>query len=158
MFDYSIDRLWSTFPTPILNILDIKIDKKQVNSASFGDYLYFLAGGENAIGGMRTGQFAGTGLAAFGWFYLAIMGFGFIPLFFLLDLFSLKIISDKKPKILISISGLLLLSFVFTFIGTSASSESIISIFTFIIRGWIQIILLYIIVYKISRFFNKSFP
>lgn len=155
MFKYSIDRFLSTFPSPIISFFGVKVNKKQVSSASFGDYLYFVAGGENAIGGMRTGHFAGTGIAAFGWFYLAIMGFGFIPLFFLLDLFSLKITSEGKPKILFSLSGLILISFIFTFLGTSTASESIISIFTFILRGWIQIIVLYIIVYKISSFFNN---
>lgn len=148
MFDYSIDSFLSTFPTPVLNLFNIDVDKNKVNSGSVGDYLFFCSGGENAIGGFRTGHFAGTGMAAFRWWYLLVLGIGMIPLFFLIDLFSYKVV--------ISLVGLISITKIFTFLGTSTASESVVSIYNYILRGWIQSIVLYYLIFKVTLFLSKK--
>ena len=155
MLNYSIDRFWAILPSPILEVMQIDIDKKSVTSNSFGDYLYFCNGGENALGGFRTGNFAGTGMAAFGWWYLVILGIGMIPLFFLIDLFTFNFKKKGTTKVFFSLVGLILISTIFTFWGTSSASESVVSIYTFIVRGWLQSVLLYFVVFKLSSSLSK---
>lgn len=151
MFDYSIDRFWAILPSPILAIFQIAIDKKKVTSASFGDYLYFCNGGENALGGFRTGHFSGTGIASFGWWYLAILGVGMIPFFLIIDLYSITYKSLGISTVVISLAGLIQITTIFTFWGTSSASESVVSIYTYLLRGWIQSIILYYLVFKFSQ-------
>ena len=155
MLNFSLDRFWAIIPSPILNILPINIDKKKITAASFGDYLYYCNGGENALGGFRTGHYAGSGMAAFGWWYLAVLGIGMIPLFFLIDLYFFNFKSNNTYNVLFSLAGLILSSTIFTFWGTSTASESVINIFTFIFRGWIQSVILYLFVFKISSFLSR---
>lgn len=156
MFSYSVDRFWAILPSPILDLMQIAVDKKRITSSSFGDYLYFCNGGENALGGFRTGHFAGTGMASFGWWYLVILGIGMIPLFFLIDLFSFNFKINNTSNIVFSLAGLFLISTIFTFWGTSSASESVVSIYTFLLRGWLQSILLYFLVFKFSFIISKT--
>lgn len=155
MLNYSSDRFWAILPSPILDLLQIAVDKKSTTSVSFGDYLYSCNGGENALGGYRTGHYAGTGMASFGWWYLAILGIGMILLFFLIDLFSFNYKLNNTRKVVFSLIGLILISTIFTFWGTSSASESVVSIYTFILRGWLQSIVLYLLVFKISSSLSK---
>jgi hypothetical protein len=155
MFDYSVNRIVSTFPTPILNLFNVDVDKKETNSGSFGDFLYSFSGGKNAIGGFRTGHFAGTGMAAFGWWYLVILGIGIIPMFFLLDVFSFTYNINDRPKVVVSLAGLIIITTIFTFLGTSTASESVVSVLNYVLRGWIQSVVLYYFVFKISLSLSK---
>ena len=152
MFVYSLDRFWAILPLPFLDILNIEVNKNKVNSASFGDYLYMCSGGENALGGFRTGHFAGTGIASFGWYYLPLLGFGIIPLFFLIDLYTFNFRLNDSLNVVFSLGGLIYITFIFTFLGTSSSSESIVSVYSFLLRGFIQSILLYLLVIKTTNF------
>jgi hypothetical protein len=151
MLNYSIDRFWAILPSPILSIFQITNDKKKVTSASFGDYLYFCNGGVNALGGFRTGHFSGTGIASFGWWYLAILGLGMIPLFLIIDFYSITYKSLGNPNVIICLAGLIQITFIFTFWGTSSASESVVSIYTYLLRGWIQSVILYYLVFKFSQ-------
>jgi hypothetical protein len=161
VYYYSIARIWATFPAPVLNTFDIEVDKSLVNGSSFGDYLYFKAGaGEQVLGGMLTGHFAGTGMAAFGWWYLLILGIGMIPIFLLFDVFFMKNDSGfsssgtkHQTRLYFSLCGLMNLTPVFMFLP----AESVITIATFLIRGWIQIIFLYWVLYQITRRLNSLF-
>jgi hypothetical protein len=156
MLNYSIGRFWSILPSPILDILPLNINKTEITAASFGDYLYFCNGAANAIGGFRTGHFAGTGMAAFGWWYLWLLGIGVLPLFFLIDLYSYNFKINNKSYVVFSLAGLILISTIFTFLGTSSASESVVSIYTYLLRGWIQSVVLYFVVFKISRSLSKA--
>ena len=153
MQEFSINALWESLPQPVLSILKIKIDKDFINSISFGDYLYYRAGGLETPGGYRTGQFASTGMLSFGWWYLPLLGIGIIPLFFLLDLFVIAFFDLKQQKYYthLSLAGLISITSYFMFLSLSNYSESVVNIYTYIIRGWIQMAFLYWIVYLISR-------
>jgi hypothetical protein len=146
MLQYSIDKFWAILPAPVLSFLHIEVDKITVNASSYGDYLYYIAGGRSALGGLggfRTGHFAGMGMATFGWWYLLLLAVGVIPLFFLVDLFVLYYVEDGIPYTYLSLAGLIEITFFFTFFSVSNFSESIVNIYTFFLRGWGQMLLLY---------------
>lgn len=149
----SIDRFWAILPQPMLSLLQINIDKTYVTSSSYGDYLFMRAGGSSALGGFRTGQFAGTGMAGFGWWYLLILAIGIIPMYFLLDLFVIwdrnKI--SKKYKTYISLAGLIPITAYFMYLSLLTTSESVITIYSFLLRGWMQSVFLYWFIFFLAR-------
>jgi hypothetical protein len=156
----SIDKIWASFPQPMLSALNVKLDKEYLISASFGDFLYDQAGGQNALGGFRTGQFASTGMAAFGWWYLAILGVGMIPIFFLLDLlvvFRLTNVSGQSFDNSLSLAGLTAITSFFQFLSLGSTSESVVNIPIFLLRGLPQMLLLYWLVFYISKKLTTGF-
>lgn len=151
--EYSIDKIWTSFPQPVLNLLDVNVNKTEIISSSFGDRLFARAGGSNALGGFRSGQFASTGMAAFGWWYLAVLSFGILPVFFLLDLFVLQIKNIKTgiTTTRISLAGLIPITSFFMFLSLASTAESVINVVAYILRGWPQLVLLYWTVFHLSR-------
>lgn len=152
MLEFSIDRFWAVFPLPMLKAFQINIDKDAVISSSFGDYLSFRAYHSGSfLGGHRTGHFAGTGLSAFGWWYLLLLFIGALPLYYLFDLFVFSSRQGKgtaNENVYISLAGLLLLSYIFMILATA---ESVVSHFTYLFRGWIQFVFLYWIISQFAR-------
>lgn len=151
MFDYSVARFWSVLPQPLLDVLQLNIDKKKILSASIGDQMLHVAGGSNALGTFRTGQFASTGMASFGLGYLLLLGFGLIPLFFLLDLFVIYRQTNDNIYTFISLGGLLPITSFFMFLSLSTTSQSVIFIFTYMLRDWPQLVTLYLLLFFVSK-------
>ncbi|WP_170299131.1 hypothetical protein [Larkinella terrae] len=151
MFNYSVDKFWSTLPAPIISFFRIKIDKLTLNTFSYGDYLYYRAGGQYIPGAFRTGHFAGTGLATFGWWYLLLMGVGVLPLFFLVDLFVVNFRENGYNSTYLSLAGLIEITFFFTLFSVSNFSESVVNIYSFFARGWFQMLLLYWLLLFVTR-------
>jgi hypothetical protein len=156
MLKYSADYLLGGLPDPVLKALKIDVDKASVYSVSIGDYLYLAAGGYGTVSGFRTGHFAGTGMATFGWWYLLILGIGMIFIFYLFDKFFLvRYVPDDSPghmlqrKLQFSFCGLLALTSVFLFF---TALQSVIQIGMFMYRGWIQLVLLYFVMFHATRF------
>ncbi|MBS1608191.1 MAG: hypothetical protein JSS98_03245 [Bacteroidetes bacterium] len=159
MYRYTMDRFWAILPQPLLDQIPVFVDKKSVASVSFGDYLYYRAGADaSVLGGFRTGQFAGTGMTSFGWWYLLILGIGVVPVFFLLDLFVLTIYNykNKSGSTIISLAGLLPITSIFMFLSLSTPSESVINLYTYILRGWPQSIILYLTLYFLVKILSKK--
>lgn len=162
MFQFTIDRFLSNLPKPALAFLGLDVDKEAVTSMSFGDFLHYNAGADaNVLGGFRTGHFAGTGMAAFGWWYLLILGLGIMPVYYLYDkLFIRNKVagpSAERPFFLeprFSFCGLLTLTSIFMFLPT----ESVMAPFSFLFRGFIQLLLLYFLVYHFTRFLSILMP
>ena len=162
IYNYTIDRLWVTLPEPALDFLGIEVDKRTVNTCSFGDYLYYKAGaGATSLGGYRTGHFAGTGMAAFGWWYLLILGLGMMPVYFLYDklLFKRKRVTNSSSQnngheTFFSFCGLLELTSIFMFLP----AESVINPYIFLIRGFFQMLLLYFLVFHLTRLLAVLVP
>jgi len=148
MQKYAMDKVLATFPQPVLTFLNIDIDKQAISVGSFGDYLFYRASG-TAFGGFRTGQFAGVGLASFGWWYLLILGVGMGIIYFLHDLFLVY----KKDSFnsYISLAGLTAITSTFMFLSLSSNSQSVTNLFSYILRGWLQLVILYLAVYFIAR-------
>lgn len=152
MLAYTIDHFFSILPLPFLETLGLNVDKAFVSSGSFGDYFHYkVTGNAWAIGGFRTGHLSGVSMAAFGWWYLAILGIGLIPIFILFDKFSIRkstrFLSSNAAPITFSLCGLLVLTDIFRFL----TIESVEGIGAFLLRGWIQMILLYALFYQSTR-------
>jgi len=156
MQQYSIDHFWGILPDPFLTALGIDVDKEEAYSYSFGDCIYLLAGGTGFPKGFRTGHMAGTGLAAFGWWYLAILGVLIMPTFLLFDKLYKKIRSPKEDgpsRAQFSMCGLLLITTIYQFMF----AESVVNIAEFLVRGWIQMALLYFFVFHFTRILSMMF-
>jgi hypothetical protein len=149
---YTYNRFLVIFPDPVLKYFGVSLNKKDFISTSYGDYIFFRAGGEFALGGLRVGHFAGTGMATLGWYYLLFLGVFTYPLFFLFDLFVLKINSINKNTYILSLAGLSSIITAFLFYTNSTSSESVTTIVNFLIREWIQIVVLYLLIFKLTKF------
>lgn len=151
MQDVIFGKYLSTLPQPLLNILKFDLDKPFYAEASFGDFLFMRKTG-TGYGGFRVGHFMGLGLASFGWWYLAVLFGGAIILFNFIDSFVERTgIGSSR----ISIVGFLSTLFFFTYFGNSTSSESVTTIFHYITRGWIQTVLLYVVLFWIARKVSK---
>lgn len=152
MYNFSINYIWAALPQPVLDAFGMtNVDKVMLKGISVGDYLYYVAGGPTeALGGYRTGHFAGTGMATFGWWYLLLLGVGMIPVYFLFDVFFKKIhiTSANTLGFQISLCGLVVLDGIFRFLSPS---ESVVGIATFLVRDWVQLALLYFLIYHFTR-------
>jgi hypothetical protein len=154
MLDFSIDQILASLPTPVLKAFNFDVDKETLHTLSFGDYLYVLSGGYGTPTGWRVGHVAGTGMATLGWWYLAALGVGILPMFYLNDkLFRPKRIDSLAPV------GLPEQKFIFSFCGVISLTsffqlllfESVFQCITYLMRGWIQMVLLYFVMFHVSR-------
>jgi hypothetical protein len=153
MLNFSIDYVLSILPEPMLAFFNIDVDKETTRSLSMGDYLYLAAGGGGTVSGFRTGHIAGSGMATFGWWYLGVYGLLIIPIFFLIDKFVMKKRGPDQREVtqgttVISLCGMLFITVIFLF----TSNESLPAIAQFLVRGWIQMALLYFVIYHLTRF------
>ncbi|QNP51197.1 hypothetical protein [Hymenobacter qilianensis] len=159
VFDFTINHFLANLPSPVLNLLGVNFDKRSVNQVSFGDYLFSKVYAKpQALGSFFTGHFAGTGMAAFGWWYLAILGVGIIPVYFLYDKLTIQTRALHQPtaafhtKLRFSFCGLLFLTPIFQFFP----AESVEKIGAFLLRGWLQMIILYFVLYHLTYFLDKA--
>lgn len=162
MQQYSLDAFIAIFPQPLIDLFDLDVDKDWILSMSFGDFMYALSGGQGTLEGYRTGHVAGTGLAAFGWWYLALLGISAIPLFYLNDKLvknRLNVAAGDNGSInrtYVSMCAVLFLTTFFQFMML----ESVVQIMTYLVRGWLQMVALYFIIYhvslRIARLFEKK--
>lgn len=159
MQQYSLDAFIAIFPQPVIDFFGLDVDKDWTLSMSFGDFMYVLSGGQGTLQGYRTGQIAGTGLAAFGWWYLALLGVTVIPLFYLNDKlvrYRTSFADGENRVTQLSMCGVLFLTPFFQFFLL----ESVVQIVTYLARLWIQMIVLYFVIYhislRISRLFEKK--
>lgn len=159
MQEYSLDYVLGQLPDPFLKAFNIDVDKEFIFSISVGDYLYLTAGGTGVESGFRTGHIAGTGMATFGWWYLLLLGIGMIPVYWLTDKFSKKKNTSDTPnqpgsqQLQLSFCGMLALTSFFGFLR----SESVIMLATFLIRGWIQMALLYFLMFHATNILSGRF-
>lgn len=159
MQKYTIDYIWGMFPDPILKRINPDVDKEKIYTLSFGDYIYSLAGaGANVYGGFRTGHFAGTGMAAFGWWYLVVLGVTIIPVFILFDkLCMLQNVSLqggrlRKQILNFSVCGLLSITIIFQFLPM----ESVANIVTYTVRGFTQMFFLYFLIFHATKIMSRA--
>jgi hypothetical protein len=156
MRDYTIDQLIVALPDPVIKMFNFDVDKELVLSLSFGDYLYVLSGGVGTPTSFRVGHMAGSGMAAFGWSYLLLFGLIIIPGFYLNDKFFRKkpassIDEDSGLKYQFSFCGILALTTFFGFLIL----ESVVQGATYCMRSWPQMVVLYFIVFHMSRIMSS---
>ncbi|KGK29319.1 hypothetical protein [Cellulophaga sp. E6(2014)] len=140
----------SLFPTPLLSLFGIYLDKSEFKY-SRGDFLY-----GSGFGGYRVTSHIGDGLATFGYWYFLLQFFCFLIIFKLLNTFTYY----KDKRINYAPFGLMNL---FTFLGMFRNAQGIIGDVGYIVRGYIQGIVTYLIIYYIVRSifrvlnFNKKY-
>jgi hypothetical protein len=153
MMDFAYNYFIGALPDPFIKFFNFDVDKEVAYSISMGDFIYLNAGGYGTPEGFRVGHFAGTGMATFGWWYLLLLGVGMVPCFFLFDKFQQKkktinfATGTDSSQINFSFCGMLSLNSVFQFLP----NESVTQLGTFIIRGWIQLALLYFAIFHVTR-------
>ena len=143
------DFFWIALPQPFLDALKIDINKRDF-MFSIGDRLANMAVGVS-LGGFRTGSVFGQGWALFGaLFSLVYFAMCFI-LFAALDIFSKPTINRT---IIISVIGMLNLWPNFLF---GITADSFHALFIGVVRGVLQSVLMYFIVFWIAKMITKTF-
>ena len=132
----------ATFPTPILRLFGIKLDKNTLEMSS-GDMLY-----GKGFGGYRVTSHVGDGLATFGYWYFLIQFVAFFLVFKLLNsfVFYAKGAVRYAPFALIS---------VFTFLGMFRNAGGVSQDISYIIRGFAQGVFTYLVIFYLVRFLLK---
>lgn len=153
MLQYAQDYIVGALPDPLIKLFGFDVDKETIYGISTGDFIYLLAGGTGYPGGFRMGHFAGTGMAMFGWWYLGILGVGMLLIFVLFDFLCRSVRSHDHSGYSVQFScyGLLTLTTIFQFLP----NESVISIVPYVLRGWLQMLILYLIALYIGKFVDR---
>jgi hypothetical protein len=143
-----LQKVLCTIPSPLLKLLHISVDKEFVNSGCGGDVIYNISGARNAMGGFRTGSLIAIIYGIFGWHYPIWIGFTALGLYLVADTLVLwKIGSSGQYSQCFSLV-ILISMYVITFFLTSAGGgcDAYSTVVAFLIRGFIQMSLLYALV------------
>jgi hypothetical protein len=160
MLEFALQYFIGGLPDPVIKFFNFDIEKDFVYSISTGDYLYFTSGGTGPLEVYRVGHFAGIGMATFGWWYLGILGVVMIPIFYLCDRFQKRELrneedTDDAPRtnrLKFSFCGLLAITSFYQFLQV----ESVTQLGIFIMRGWLQTAVLYLIIFHVTRILSGS--
>jgi hypothetical protein len=141
--DVTIAGLWAALPSPLLEILGINVKKAELHF-SMGDYLVYLSRGV-PLGGYKAGSIFGQGLVLFGGAFPLVYAAICLFLFWLTDLLSFG--STEKLSI---ISPLALMN-IWQFFLAGITADSLNNIFIEVMRGFPQMILVYLTVFGMTR-------
>lgn len=134
------EQLLRNLPSPILKSLHINIDKNNIYSR--GDLLFATSTHTTIFPGFRVTSHIADGLATFGYFYFFIQFVIFFLQFKLLDCYLFY----YKGNVIYSIYGLIC---IFDFLGMFRNANGCLGEAGFIIRGFIQSCLIFILTYTI---------
>lgn len=151
--DMEIQRALSIFPLPVLGVIAPWVDKHAATSASGGDLmLYAVTRDSYVLGGFRTGSLLAMSFAVFGWFYpIPIMAL-LLLLFSIGDAQSAVVCRDGKRFPVISVMAAATFFTWFYYLTSAATGvESFSDLAGFIVRGWVQVLLVYVLVYWAAR-------
>lgn len=126
------------FPTPLLSVLGIYVDKSKLEF-SRGDLLY-----GSGFGGYRVTSHLADGLATFGLWYFPIQ---FVALFIVFKLLNCFVFSSVKGYLYAPFA----LMNVFSFLGMFRNAQGIFNDFAYILRGFIQGVITYLIIFYLVR-------
>lgn len=152
-------RVLSIFPAPVIDALGLPVDKNLVTTSSVGDLMLFtVTGDHDALGGFRTGSIFGSGYALFGWLYTGVLAILVFPIFVLADALTTRRIIPSAvagpPRWAPVFSPLAVTRYyTWVFYLTSAATgvESLSGLAQFILRGWIEGVVVYAFTYWTSR-------
>lgn len=144
------NRVICILPQPVIDKIGLEINKNDYIS-SRGDALYVYSGlGKSySWGGYRVTSHLGDGLATFGYLYFIFQYIMFFIIFKLLNSFSYY---HKEEGIKYSIYGLLSL---YTCLGMFRNANGIMGDVGFILRGYWEEIIIFIVVFNIARFISR---
>ncbi len=157
-------RLLSVLPRPIIKILGLSVDKGFTTSCSGGDLLLYAAtGSPNALGTFRTGSIFASGYVIFGWFYPFVLALLAIFLFAFADAqTSRRQLPSQagKPEWVPIFSPMAIVTFFswFFYLTCAATGiESMSELTRFMLRGWLQVLLIYAVAYWSTYVVLKPF-
>ena len=148
----SFDFILAILPTPILEALDLKIDKETLQF-SMGDYIANLGIG-TPLGGYKTGSMLAQGLALFGSLFLFIYILLCYAMFKVMDFLVFR---NSKGDVVVSALGMLS---IWKFFQYGITAESLHHTVSSIFRNFPQNAIIYGVMYFIARrliqiFFTK---
>lgn len=132
------EQILKLFPSPVLKIFGINLDKTQIYSR--GDLLYATSTQTVIFPGLRVTSHIADGLATFGYFYFLIQFILFFLEFKLLDCYLFY----HKENVIYSTYGLIC---IFDFLAMFRNANGCIGEVGFIMRGFIQSCLIFILTY-----------
>jgi hypothetical protein len=139
------ELVFTILPQPLLDYLEIDVQKKEL-PFSMGDYLAHERHGIK-LGGFKTGSMFAQGGVLFGWFFPLVYLIICLVLFLLMDLLTVR---TKSIQTAIAVPAMLIIWRLFI---SGITGESINQIISFILRNLFQVIIIYLIVLNLSRFF-----
>ena len=142
----SFERNLVQLPTPLLDLLDINVDKKEINSYSMGDLIHNLATG-HTLGSFVVGSIPVHAFAILGWFYPFILFIIYTLIFILFSGVVSVLNSQRNDLQKYSTLGLILPFYLFTIISVDGLYIPI----NILIRGIWQILLIYWIAILLLR-------
>ncbi|WP_282116706.1 hypothetical protein [Cellulophaga baltica] len=142
MFELFKKNIIVLLPTPVLNYFGVFIDKSEFEF-SRGDFLY-----GSGFGGYRVTSHVGDGLATFGYWYFLLQFIIFILIFKALSCFTYysQVGIEYAPFALMN---------VFTFLGLFRNAQGISGDFGYLIRGYTQGIITYLIILHFLKMILK---
>lgn len=140
MRNYFFNRIVALLPTPLLNFLNLHIDKDKLQYSP-GDLLV----GPN-LGSFRVSGHIGIGLATFGHIYFLLQ---FMANFFVFKLLNTFVLNTSRG-LFYSPYGLISC---FAFLGMFRNASGILMDTIYIFRGYIQGIVTYLIIYRFIKLF-----
>lgn len=149
-----INKTFSILPLPIIQLLNIQVDKEEATSGSMGDYLFFLTGSIDKIEGSRTGSLIGSAFIIFGWFYPLFLVILTICVFVIGDSF---IIFKNNIPTFSPVAFLSFYPFLFFFTSSALGMESISGLLSFVLRGSIQTPIMYFLLLAVTNRVVKIF-
>lgn len=136
-----VDRQLKLFPTPILSLFGIHVDKSELYSR--GDILFGLSGGV-LYKGLRVTSHVADGLVTFGYLYFIIQFLLFYLQFIVLDWFVYR----RNNMTTYSLLGLVT---IFAFLAMFRNANGCSGEVAFLVRGFIQMVFIYTLTYNILK-------
>lgn len=149
LYEDFFDFIMRQFPTPVLNFFGFNIDKSE-HLYSRADLLYAVSTQTAVFSGFRVTSHVADGLVTFGYLYFIIQFILFFIQFKLLDCYLFY----TKGGAIYSIYGMVC---IFDFLGMFRNANGCLGEVAFIIRGFVQSCLIFIIAYNlIYRIFRRN--
>lgn len=143
LWNFTIDKALSILPQPMLDSLDIKIDKNGV-FYSFGDFYRYLNEGPDTLGGFAVGSLWAHLIALFGLSLFPVVVFLIIfPTYVFLDAFS-----RRGPRL--DVAPVVMCS-TWVIFSYALGGESLAWKFGFYVRDFPQKVILYLLLYGAYR-------
>jgi len=145
--DVSIELFWAILPQPVLDLLDINVDKAELDF-SVGDLLPYLSKGSK-LGTHRVGSMFAQGIALFGPLFPFVFAALCLCFFALMNLLTIR-----RENALAAVSALGMLQ-IWIYFYSGISYEGLNKAFLFIVRNFEQTIIIYCVVFGMVRLFLR---
>ena len=148
-------KVLALMPQPLIDLLGLPVDKAAVTKGSSGDFLlYAVTGDSSVIGGFATGSLLVNLRLTFGMLWpLLLMALSAI-VFAFVDAWCWTEIDPRTNDAQVRFNPLvigMLFSLTFLFTSAATGADSLSGILGIPLRGWLQLAVLYAIVFWTSR-------